>query len=231
LDKGFFKGVVLGAVVSTVVLIAATAFAGSGKGGIFNLGVNNTVDATTKLHGAAQGAMLNITNAGSEPGSSGLVVGAGSTPPAIRGANSGTGPGVKGTGVSGPGVLGQSTTGTGVQAAGAGSQPALQATNTGTGPGAAFLAGGTAPPFTVSSSTKVTDLNADQLDGIDSTGFVNGGAASTRTESSSASIQRKRSSLCPDSGPSRASATTPAATPRLSSGSPTAREQTSMSGG
>jgi hypothetical protein len=54
---------------------------------------------------------------------------------------------------------------------------ALQVTNTSTGTGATPL-GLTAAtghaPFTVTSTTKVMNLNADQLDGIDSTGLVKG---------------------------------------------------------
>jgi hypothetical protein len=55
------------------------------------------------------------------------------------------------------------------------SDKALQLTNTNTGAGATALglnvASGHAP-FTVNSGTKVANLNADKLDGIDSTGFV-----------------------------------------------------------
>jgi hypothetical protein len=52
---------------------------------------------------------------------------------------------------------------------------ALQVTNTSTGTGATALGLNVAsghPPFTVNSGTKVANLNADRLDGIDSTGFV-----------------------------------------------------------
>ena len=52
---------------------------------------------------------------------------------------------------------------------------ALQATNTSTGVGATALGLNVAsghPPFTVNSGTKVANLNADKLDGIDSTGFL-----------------------------------------------------------
>src|SRR2546430_17076914 len=60
---GLFKGVVLGAVTSTLVLTAATAFAGSGIGGVFNPGQTNTVNETTTLTGAkTAGAQLHIEN-------------------------------------------------------------------------------------------------------------------------------------------------------------------------
>jgi len=52
---------------------------------------------------------------------------------------------------------------------------ALQVTNTSTGAGATALGLNVAsghPPFTTNSGTKVTNLNADKLDGQDSTSFV-----------------------------------------------------------
>jgi hypothetical protein len=51
---------------------------------------------------------------------------------------------------------------------------ALQLTNTSTGAGATALGLNVAsghPPFTVNSGTKVANLNADKLDGVDSTGL------------------------------------------------------------
>jgi hypothetical protein len=53
----------------------------------------------------------------------------------------------------------------------------LQVTNTSTGAGATALGLNVAsghPPFTVNSGTKVTNLNADKLDGMDSSAFVPG---------------------------------------------------------
>jgi hypothetical protein len=55
---------------------------------------------------------------------------------------------------------------------------ALQVTNTSTGAGATALGLTTASghaPFTVNSGAKVANLNADKLDGIDSTGFLSSG--------------------------------------------------------
>ena len=52
---------------------------------------------------------------------------------------------------------------------------ALQLTNTNTGAGATPLgltAGAGRPPFVTNSGTKVPNLNADKLDGVDSTGFL-----------------------------------------------------------
>src|SRR5436190_972972 len=54
---------------------------------------------------------------------------------------------------------------------------ALQVTNTSTGAGATALGLNAAsghPPFTVNSGTKVANLNADKLDGLDSSGLVKG---------------------------------------------------------
>jgi hypothetical protein len=54
----------------------------------------------------------------------------------------------------------------------------LQVTNTSTGAGATALGLNVASghsPFTVNSGTKVANLNADKLDGIDSTGFLPSG--------------------------------------------------------
>ena len=62
MGKGFARGVVLGAVVSTVVLIAATALAGAGIGAVFNLGQLNTVNASTRLRGTVTHSMLSVTN-------------------------------------------------------------------------------------------------------------------------------------------------------------------------
>src|SRR4051812_32629136 len=56
---------------------------------------------------------------------------------------------------------------------------ALQITNTSTGTGATPLGLTSAagqPPFTTNSATKVANLNADLLDGVDSTGFYASGA-------------------------------------------------------
>jgi hypothetical protein len=60
------------------------------------------------------------------------------------------------------------------------SNKALQLTNTSTGAGATALGLNVAsghPPFTVNSGTKVANLNADKLDGNDSSAFVSGGGA------------------------------------------------------
>jgi hypothetical protein len=77
-------------------------------------------------------------------------------------------------------ILGQSNSAsstTSLTRTGANAGKGLQVTNTSTGAGATALGLSVAsghPPFTVNSGTKVTNLNADKLDGKDSTGFIGG---------------------------------------------------------
>jgi hypothetical protein len=59
----FYKGIALGAAVSVLVLVASTAVAGTGVGGIFNLGASNTVNGTTGLSGSTAGPQLKVSNA------------------------------------------------------------------------------------------------------------------------------------------------------------------------
>jgi len=79
----FYKGVVLGSVVAVVVLMAATALAGTGIGAVFNLGKVNTVNRTSNLSGATKGKMLQVTNKGSGA-ALGLKVKAGRPPLAVN---------------------------------------------------------------------------------------------------------------------------------------------------
>lgn len=48
-----------------VVLVAANALAGTGVGGIFNLGQTNSANQTSTLTGASNGAQLQVTNTAS----------------------------------------------------------------------------------------------------------------------------------------------------------------------
>jgi hypothetical protein len=73
------KGFVLGALVPSVVLIAGSAVAGTGVGGLFHLGQTNTVDAKSVLRGSAAGANLQLQNSGNGAGL-GITVGAGKAP-------------------------------------------------------------------------------------------------------------------------------------------------------
>src|SRR2546423_5871093 len=86
--RGLFRDVVLGAVTSTLVLTAATALAGSGIGGVFNLGQTNTVNETTTLTGAkAAGAELQVQNTSTTGAATGLSITGPSGKPAITVSN------------------------------------------------------------------------------------------------------------------------------------------------
>jgi len=70
-------------------------------------------------------------------------------------------------------ILGQSNTASSTTALSAGTTgPAFKVTNTSTGTGGSFNVAAGHQPFTVNSGTKVTNLNADKLDGKDSTAFL-----------------------------------------------------------
>jgi hypothetical protein len=79
-------------------------------------------------------------------------------------------------------ILGQSNSAsstTSLTRTGANAGKGLQVSNTSTTTGATALGLNVAaghPPFTVNSGTKVANLNADKLDGIDSTGFLASGS-------------------------------------------------------
>jgi hypothetical protein len=73
--SSFFKGVVLSAVTTTLLLTTASAVAGTGVGGIFNLGVTNSVNETSTLTGSkAGGRMLQVTNTSTAAGSAGVGI-------------------------------------------------------------------------------------------------------------------------------------------------------------
>jgi len=56
------KGVVLGVVVCAITLGSTAALAGSGIGGVFNLGTTNTTNASTVLQGSTNGQQLRVVN-------------------------------------------------------------------------------------------------------------------------------------------------------------------------
>jgi hypothetical protein len=58
----FLKGVVLGAVVAGVTVMSTAALAGTGIGGVFNLGAANTVNSSTVLTGSTSGQQLRVVN-------------------------------------------------------------------------------------------------------------------------------------------------------------------------
>jgi hypothetical protein len=109
-----------GAAGAALVLTTATALAGSGIGGIFNLGQGNSVNAQTALSGTTNaGAQLRVDNASTSAGTIG-VLGRMSSSSAtadsagVRGVNLSSGSGVYGTSSSGKGVWGHTTSGQGV---------------------------------------------------------------------------------------------------------------------
>jgi hypothetical protein len=69
-------------------------------------------------------------------------------------------------------ILGQSNSASSTTSLSAGTTgPVLRATNTSTGTAAGFNVSAGHPPFNVNSGTKVTNLNADKLDGKDATNW------------------------------------------------------------
>ncbi|MFL5799674.1 MAG: hypothetical protein ACJ77A_17305 [Actinomycetota bacterium] len=79
----FLRGAIAGGVGAAVVMMATAAMAGSGIGGVFNLGKTNTVNATSALAGSTSGAQLRVTNSGSGPALS-LNVAAGKPPMTVN---------------------------------------------------------------------------------------------------------------------------------------------------
>jgi hypothetical protein len=65
--------------VSGVVLFGTAAIAGTGVGGVFNLGKTNKVNAGSTLKGSTSGKTLQLTNTGTGTGL-GVTVGAGKAP-------------------------------------------------------------------------------------------------------------------------------------------------------
>jgi hypothetical protein len=70
----FVKGVVFGALASGVLLVSGAALAGTGIGGVFNLGKTNTVNASTVLTGSTSGGLLNVRNASTAAQAAGIVI-------------------------------------------------------------------------------------------------------------------------------------------------------------
>jgi hypothetical protein len=132
MSGSFVKGCVVG-LLCALVGGATVALAGSGIGGVFNLGVTNSVNAKTSLTGASTGAQLRVDNTNAVAGASGLVA---------------TSKSISATG---------------------------SFTNTGGGPAGAFAVNAGVTPFTVNSQVKVTNLNADLLDGFHVNQIMSGG--------------------------------------------------------
>jgi hypothetical protein len=165
----------LGAAVAALVLTTTTALAGSGVGGIFNLGQPNTVDAQSTLSG--------------NPGANPLLRVTGTGTAATFRADAGSGIAINGISTSGTGQSGQSTTGHGLSGfhiGATGSTSGVYGQTNSTDPGSAgvtgrnlsggpglqsMVTGNSVAPLKVNSSAKVQNLNADLLDGFDSARF------------------------------------------------------------
>jgi len=149
------KSALVGGIGAAVVIWVSAALAGSGVGGIFNLGKVNSVNGTSSLTGTTVGPQLLVSNGNSS--SQAITAQAGSgTGVALYGLHSGaTGAGaaVRGQTASaaGPGVLGVNIAG---------------------GPGLSSVVKAGKPPLQVNSATVVPSLNADMLDGLHANGLA-----------------------------------------------------------
>ena len=175
-----------GALAGALVVAASTAFAGSGVGGVFNLGQVNKVNASSVLAGNAGSKQLLQVNA------------TGGTGAAIR-AMSANGIGVNGVSTYGTGQLGRSMSGVGLlglHTASSGTASGIEGRsvssnvnsagvtgrNTGGGPGLqATVLNNSIPPLRVNSSARVPNLNADQLDGLNANEIARVGLSSNTT--------------------------------------------------
>ncbi len=167
--NGQVKSLLAGAIGAALVVGASAAFAGSGVGGIFNLGEPNTVDGSTSLNGNTPGNQLYVKNSDATNGAlradavGGIgVYGRSQTGRGLYGYHSGAGamPGIQGdTNGNGAGVLGRSTGG---------------------GPGLRAIVNSGVPPLAVNSSTKVANLNADRLDGFEANGLARAARMTTQ---------------------------------------------------
>ena len=69
------RGALLGAAAAALVLTTTTALAGSGVGGVINLGQVNTVDAQTSLNGNPGGnPLLKVTSTGTAAAVRGVAI-------------------------------------------------------------------------------------------------------------------------------------------------------------
>jgi hypothetical protein len=168
------RWLLLGSAAAALILTTTTALAGSGVGGVFNLGQVNTVDAQTSLTGNPGGSpLLKATTLGTAAAVRGVAANGIGT----NGIST-SGVGQQGLSDSGIGTLGThgNTTGIspGVQGETNSTDPGgagVVGKNNGGGPGLKAIVTAGAPPLSVNSSVKVANLNADLLDGLDSLAF------------------------------------------------------------
>jgi hypothetical protein len=188
------KTAVVSAFVGAIAATGTVALAGTGVGGIFNLGQANTVDATSSLSGASTGAQLQVTNSGTGTAAQGIAAFNNSAAATLYGRNSGTGPAVSGradkknNGVEGvsagsgaSGVFGANTSADGFGVAGrstGASGIGVFGNNTGGGwagwfTGKLHLGGALDCSGCVSAGNITGKVNdSDLLDGLDSSGFL-----------------------------------------------------------
>jgi hypothetical protein len=177
-----YRTALLAAAATSLALGTTTALAGSGVGGVFNLGQTNSVDAQSTLVG--------------NPGSNPLLRVTGSGTAATLRADAATGTAINGMSASGIGQAGESTSSHGVQGVHSGTSggasgvfgktnsinpgsAGVTGQNTGGGPGLqAIVTSNSVAPLRVNSTAKVMNLNADKLDGIDSSELVRAGLGS-----------------------------------------------------
>jgi hypothetical protein len=165
MSGSFLKGTVVG-LACALIGGATVALAGSGVGGVFNLGVTNSVDAQSSLKGSTTAPLLALTNTNTGAGATGLQVNGNATSPTLTAVNNAGGAGVLAVGTTGAAVFGKTASA---------SQPALTGKNTGGGPGGSFVVNSGVAPFTVNSTTKVGSLNADMVDGFHVNQIMSGG--------------------------------------------------------
>lgn len=163
------QSVLAGTIGAALVVGASAAFAGSGVGGIFNLGVSNNVDGSTSLSGTTAGNQLYVANA--DP-----------TNAAVR-ADAVGGSALYGRSQTGRGAYGYHSgagAGAGVQGDTHGNGPGVLGRSTGGGPGLQSIVNSGVAPLAVNSSTKVVHLNADQLDGFEANGLARAARMTTQ---------------------------------------------------
>jgi hypothetical protein len=88
MNSTFLKGAAFGGVVTVVALLSSAALAGTGVGGVFNLGQSNAVNAPTTLTGATASSQLKVANTSTALGASGIgiTVATGKPPLAVNSA-------------------------------------------------------------------------------------------------------------------------------------------------
>lgn len=100
--SGFIRGAAVGGFAAALVMVASTALAGTGVGGVFNLGVSNGVDQKTTLTGKTPAGSTQLqVNDTLASGGAALGAASSSSDPTAKFANSGTGPAARFQVVSG----------------------------------------------------------------------------------------------------------------------------------